>query len=51
MMTFISSVALFENTKNDKTKIYTALGYLLLALHIASGIAYFARLMLGYTFA
>lgn len=51
MMAFIASVALFENIRKDKSKVYNVAGYLLLAGHIISGIIYFIRLMLGYTFA
>lgn len=52
MLVFISSVAILSKVKNEKTKnkIYIAFAYILLMLHLISGLIYFYRLLCGKTY-
>lgn len=52
MLVFISSVVILEKIKNEKTKnlAYIVFAYILLALHIISGLIYFGRILRGETY-
>lgn len=52
-MTFIASIAIFEDSKKEKRKYkkaYLIAGYTLLGIHIVTGLIYFVKLLGGMNF-
>ena len=53
MLAFISSIGILWNLPKPKDKkdwVYRIICYILLLLHVLSGVVYFIRLLMGYTY-